>query len=216
MNSSDSTERAIRGFQPRARRRNRIAGGVLLAAVAVGGNLLLYSRLDDARPVVQATRDIPAGEQLSSDMLRTVEVDADSTVNLIDGEQLDALVGSYAKVRLVSGGLLTAESLQSEPLVTPGRSVVAVQVPDGRLPVGLRERSAVVLVLPADPAPVSVAGLVVGLPTATGSTLGGQSLSVEVAADAAATVAAADDVRVVLAEPPSDPAADAREAEGEP
>jgi glycine cleavage system pyridoxal-binding protein P len=54
----------------------------------------------------------------------------------------------------------------------------------------------------------SIAGRVVGLPSDTSSALGMRSLSVEVAADEAAIVAAADDVRVVLLEPSEDPAAD--------
>lgn len=207
--ASPSTER---WFQPASRRRNRIAAGVALAAIAIGGNLWVYSNLDTSEPVVQAVRDIPAGEQITTDMLRTVDVDVDSTVNVIAGDQLDSMVGSYAKVRLVSGSLVTAEALQPTPLVTPGTSVVAIQVADGSLPIGLRERVPVLLVVPADRSDTdagatSVSGRVVGLPTDTSSALGLQSLSVEVAAADAATIAAADDVRVVLVEPSDDPAA---------
>jgi hypothetical protein len=184
---------------------------VALAAIAIGGNLLIYSNLQSAEPVVQTVRDVAAGEQLTSDMFRTVDVDADSTVNLIDGDRLDSLVGRYAKVRLVAGSLVTSESLQTLPLVSPGSSVVAIQVADGSLPIGLRERVPVLLVVPADRATdgagiTSIPGRVVGLPTDTTSALGLQSLSVEVAASDAATIAAADDVRVVLVEPSDDPA----------
>lgn len=187
-----------------------------LAAVAIAGNVLVYSNLDASEPVVQAVRDIPAGEQLTADMFRTVDVDADSTVNLIDGDRLDSLVGNYAKVRLVVGSLVAAESLQAGPLVSPGSSVVAIQVADGALPVGLRERSPILLVVPADrtadgATATSIAGRAVGLPTATSSALAVQSLSVEVAAGDAATIAAADDVRVVLVEPTDDPAATTEE-----
>lgn len=199
------------GFSPASRRRSRIAAGVALAAVAVGGNLIVYANLDASRPVAQAVRDVPAGEQITSDMFRTVDVDADSTVNLIDGDRIDSLVGSYAKVRLVAGALVTAESLQTVPLVTPGRSVVAIQVTDGALPAGLRERSAILLVVRSEGSAdntgvTSVPGRVVGLPIATSSALGLQSLSVEVAAGDAAAAAAADDVRVVLVEPTDEPA----------
>lgn len=199
------------GFAPASRRRNRIAAGVALAAVAIGGNVFVYANLHDARPVVQVVRDVPAGERLTSDMLRTVDVDADTTVNLVAGDRLDTLVGSYAKVRLVSGSLITAEALQADPLVTPGNSVVAIQVADGSLPIGLRERAPVTLVIPgergADTAgPTSVSGRVVGLPLDTTSALGQQSLSVEVGSADAAIVAAADDVRVVLVQPTPDPA----------
>lgn len=195
------------GFQPAARRRNRIALGVALAAVAIGGNLFVYSTLDDAEPVVQVVRDVPAGAQLTADMLRTVEVDADPTVNVIPGDEIGRLVGSYAKVRLVSGSLVTAQSTQPGPLVGRGSAVVAIQVAAGTLPIGLRERVPVDLVIPTDrnatpPEPiVSIGGIVVGLPTAVDSALGIESLSVEVDAADAAAVAAANDVRVVLLDP---------------
>jgi hypothetical protein len=199
-----------RGFRPASRRRNRIALAVVLAAVAIGGNLYVYAGLDAKEPVVQVVRDVPAGEQITPDMLRTVDVDADSTVNLVPGNRMDSLVGSYAKVRLVSGSLVAAEATQADPLVAPGSAVVAIQVPEGTLPIGLRERVPVVLVVPEAPAveggtgPVSIDGQVVGLPTPTDSALGIESLSVEVARDDAATVAAADDVRVVMVEPLSE------------
>lgn len=206
---------AIRGFQPAARRRNRIALGVALAAIAIGGNLLVYSNLDRKEPVVQVVRDVPAGEEITADMLRTVDVDADPTVNLVPGDDITAIVGSYAKVRLVAGALLTVEALQAAPLVSSGTAVVAIQVPEGTLPIGLRERVPVLLVLPAaDDTPRSIGGRVVGLPTPTDSALGIESLSVEVAVAEAPAVAAAKDVRVVLTEPSADPAAEPTEPGG--
>jgi SAF domain len=194
-----------RRFRPSARRRNRIAAGVALGAVAIGGNVLVYSSLDDSTAVVQAVRDIPAGTQITADMLRTVDADVDSTVQVIPGGQLDLVPGRYAKVRVVSGSLLSNLVLQSEPLVTAGRSVVAVRVPDGSLPTGLRERSRVQLVIPpptsSAEAPRVVTGQTVGLPVASNSALSTTTLSVEVDAADAPTVAAADDVRVVLLDP---------------
>jgi hypothetical protein len=202
-----SPEAPGRGFQPASRRRNRLALGALLGAVAIGGNALVYASLDDSTPVLQVVRDVPAGEVITPDMLRTVDVDADGTVNLVAGDQLDRIVGSYAKVRLASGSLLTSEALQGSPLVSAGSAVVAIQVPEGTLPIGLRERVPVVLVVPrSDAAPIEVPGRVVGLPARTESALGLQSLSVEVDARDAATIAASDDVRVVLVEPRDDPA----------
>ena len=166
---SAPVDAAGRGFQPVSRRRNRIALGVLLAAIAIGGNIWVYATLDSAEPVVQAVRD-RAGRRktvLVPDMLRTVEVDADSTVNLVAGDQLDSLVGSYAKVRLVSGSLVTAEALQSTPLVSAGSFVVAIQVGEGTLPIGVRERAAIMLVIPGEAGPTSIDARVVGLPVAT-------------------------------------------------
>jgi len=198
------------GFQPSRRKRNRIAAGIALAAIAIGGNVWVYSNLNSAEPVVQVVRDVPAGEQLTSDMFRTVNVDADSSVNVIDGNDLDAVIGNYAKVRLISGSLVTWEAVQSLPLVAEGNAVVAIQVPEGALPVGLREQVLIELVIPpdrsaADAATIVVSARVVALPTLTANALGTQSLSVEVAAADAATVAAANDVRVVLSEPSTEP-----------
>ncbi len=198
-----------RGFEPTSRRRNRIAVGIALAALAIGGNLIAYSRLDGGEAVLQTVRDVPAGEQITADMLRSVDIDADPSVNVVSADRLDALVGAYAKVRLVAGSLVTGQSFQSTPLVAPGTSVVAIQVTDGSLPAGLRERVPVLLVIPGgndDEPIVSVPGRVVGLPVETSSALGLRSLSVEVGADDATTIAAADDVRVVLVEPSASPA----------
>ncbi|MEM9514480.1 MAG: hypothetical protein AAGA42_06440 [Actinomycetota bacterium] len=200
-------------FRPASRRWNRIAIGVALGALAIGANIWVYSGLDDSSSVVQVVVDVPAGEQIESSMLRTVDADLDDSVNVVDGSELDSLIGTYARVRLVSGSLVTSQSVQTEPLLGEGNSVVAIQVSDGSIPVGLRERVPVELVVPmpdiVDGAsqPIVVSGRVVGLPTETSNALGTLSISVEVLADDAAVVAAADDVRIVLAEPSTDPAA---------
>ncbi|MFN3256611.1 MAG: SAF domain-containing protein [Ilumatobacter sp.] len=209
---SESTTRTT-GFRPTARRRNRIAAGVALGAIAIGGNVLVYSSLDDAEPVVQAVRDIPAGTEITPGMLRSVDADLDDSIDAIPANQLEAISGRFAKVRIVSGSLVSANSLQSDPLVSAGRSVVALQVSRGALPIGLRERSRVQLVVPpttsatsVDGQPTVVEGRTVGLPIDANSALGTVSLSVEVGALDAPAIAAADDVRVVLLEQQPDPA----------
>ncbi len=197
-------------FRPTGRRRNRIAIGAALVAVAIAVNVVLYASLDDRAPVVQAVRDIPAGEVITLDALRTVDADLDGTVNVIAGGDLDAIVGQYAKVRIVAGSLVPPEALQHGPLVADGSAVLAIEVADGSLPVGLRERSPIQLVLPGDPdgdTTTTIDGRVVGLPRTPDSALGTRSVTVEVAAEDASTVAAASTVRIVLVEPRPDPAA---------
>ena len=205
----DRRQRVEGRFRPSARRRNRIAAGVALVAAAIGINIVVYTSLDGRAPVVQVTRDVPAGELITPDMLRTVEADLDGSVDVVAGENLHQVIGRYARVRLVSGALVTARSLQSAPLLGDGTAVLAISVPHGALPIGLRERSAVQLVLPADDGEAvrTLDGRVVGLPSTPEGAIGTQSLSIEVAALDAPTIAAADDVRVVLVEPQPDPAA---------
>lgn len=201
----------VRGFRPTARRRNRLAAGLALGAVAIGGNVFIYASLDSSEPVIQVVRDVPAGAQITPDMLRTVDVDVDASVNVMAGTDINSLVGQYAKVRLVSGSLVVTTAIQSNPLLNPGNAVVALEVKAAELPVGLRERVPVQLVIPAPSSsevttPVTVSGRVVGLPVASDSGVGTTSVSIEVAAAEASIVAAADVVRVVLLVPSADPA----------
>ena len=188
-----------RGFRPNARRRSRIAAGVALGAAAIGGNLLVYASLDRKTPVVQAILDIPAGTEITTDMLRTVEVELDESVQAVPGDQLPIVPGHYAKVRIVAGSLVVAPALQSTPLVADGAAVIAVELAPGLVPTGVRERSLVELVYLRDGIETVVGGRVVGLPE---DSEGGQvSLSVEVANADAPGVATAADVRVVLLSP---------------
>jgi flagella basal body P-ring formation protein FlgA len=184
-----------------SRARGRLAVGALVVAVGVLLNLAVYRGVNDRTPVLQLARDVPAGQQLVAEDFRSVGVGSDGTFRSVPAAELNALVGSYAKVRLVAGSLLARETLQSSPLVGAGASVVAVTVPAGEVPVGVRERSKVAVVLvAADRSSKSVNGVVVGLPTAALSA-GLVSVSIEVAATDAAGVAAAEKVRLVLLDP---------------
>jgi hypothetical protein len=185
-----------------SRARGRLALGALVVAVGVLLNVAIYRGLDDKSPVLELNRDVPAGRQITVDDFRTVEIGSDGTFRSVPSGDLNVVVGSYAKVRLIAGTLLAREALQAGPLVAAGASVVAVTVPAGEVPVGLRERSRVNVVMVASDRTTtsSVDGLVVGLPAAAGSS-GQVSVSIELAARDAGVVAAADKVRLVLLDP---------------
>lgn len=184
-----------------SRARGRLALGALIVAVGVLINLAIYRSVDDKSPVLQLNRDVPAGQQISADDFRTVEIGADGAFRSVPSSDLNTVVGSYAKVRLIAGTLLAREALQAGPLVAPGASVVAVTVPAGEVPIGLRERSHVsVVIVASDRTSTSVNGTVVGLPSQAGSS-GQVSVSIELAAGDAGAVAAAEKVRLVLLDP---------------
>ena len=184
-----------------SRARGRLALGALIVAIGVLINLAIYRSVDDKSPVLQLNRDVPAGQQISADDFRTVEIGADGAFRSVPSSDLNAVVGSYAKVRLIAGTLLAHEALQAVPLVAPGASVVAVTVPAGEVPIGLRERSRVsVVIVASDRTSASVNGTVVGLPSQAGSS-GQVSVSIELAAGDAGAVAAAEKVRLVLLDP---------------
>ena len=199
---------APRGFRPASRRRARIALGVFLAALAVGGNLLVYSSLDHKTEVLQVVHDIPAGEIVSADDLRVVAVDVDPTVPTVAPDDIGTVVNQYARVHIAAGTLMVGVLVRPTPLVALGQGVVAVEVRPTHLPAGLHERSRVMLVVVnRDGSPGLVTeGRVVSRGDASGASENVLALSVEVRQDDAAALAAADDVRVALLDPGADPA----------
>jgi hypothetical protein len=197
-----------RGFRPASRRRLRIALGVLLAAVALGGNLLVYSSIDDRTEVLQVIRDVPAGDLVTADDLRIVEVDVDPTVPTVAPEAIAGVVNRYARVHIASGTLMVDVLVQPAPLVALGQGVVAVEIRPTQVPAGVRERSRVMLVVVSkDAKPEFVTeGRVVATGATSGDALEIVALSVEVRQEDAAAIAAAADVRVALLDPGADPA----------
>lgn len=205
---SRQPDETTRGFRPSARRRNRIAAGVALGAAAIGGNLLVYSSLDDTTTAVQAIENITAGSQVTADMFRVVEVDVGSSVPTVTEEQLPLLIGQYARVRIVSGTLVTGLTFQAEPLVRADKAIVAIEVDADLVPVGTRERSSLQLVtVDADDVLQAVPGRALIPPTPSESGQGTVSMSVEVDTAQAAALATAEIVRVVLLPPEPDVAA---------
>jgi len=177
--------------------------------IAVGVVLLVFASADKRVAVLQVVRDLPAGTQLTADDVRSIDVSADPSLAVVYAVDLPTVVGQYAKVRIAGGGLLSSGLLQARPLVAPGAAVVAVTLPAGEVPAGLRERSQVEVVMPTtgDTLPLPpVTGRVVGLPAAPDSVTGQMSLSLEVSSADAVTVANAAAVRVVLIDPGMDSA----------
>jgi hypothetical protein len=196
-------------FRPSSRSRVRIAIGTLLSLVAIGVVLLVFSTADRRVAVLQVVRDLPAGSQVAAGDVRSIELSTDPSLAVVQSVDLAVVVGQYTKVRIVTGGLLASGLLQTQPLVAPGSAVVAVTIPSGELPAGLRERSQVQIVIPTagdEVARVPVVGRVVGLPAAPDSVTGEMSISFEMSAADAVTVAGATRVRVVLLDPGTDPA----------
>ena len=202
------------GFRARTMSRSRIASGLVLIAIAVAGNLIIYASSTSTTPVVQAVRDVPAGAQISAGDLRIVEIGGiDPSVSVIGPDEWVGLVGEYAVGRITAGSLIVRSSTQPHPIVNPGHSIVAIDVRTARIPHGIRERSRVDVVLPPEPAhlnagrddesplTVVVPGIVVAPPqpvSAIGDTV---ALSLEVLADDAHLVVTHSDPGIVFLPP---------------
>jgi hypothetical protein len=208
---TDPGDTASRGFRPRSRRHTRLAAGAFLAAVAIGGNVLIYSSLNDTTEVLQVVRNVRAGELLTRADLRVVEVDLDPSVPAATADEIDLVADQYARVYLASGSLVFGQLVQPMPLVSAGASVVAVEIRPTRVPAGLRERSRVMIVVVprnSDQDTFVTTGRVVSRGDQADTVTGVFGLSVEVPEADAAVVAAGDDVRVVVLDPGPDPATD--------
>jgi SAF domain len=176
--------------------------GVVLLITSLVVALTIYTRVGDRRQVLMTSRDVLAGEQLTADDVRVVAVASDDAFRAVPVDERATVVGKYAKVRMLSGTLLAAESLQDRPLVDPSKALVTVLVPAGSTPVGLREGSRLLLtVVASQGAPVMVEGFATSLPTATGSGASTMSLSVEVPVAAASSLGTASRVAVSVLDP---------------
>jgi hypothetical protein len=180
---------------------------LLLVATVVAG-LALYSSLSDDTEVLVLRETVLAGEQLTTEDLRVVAVSSQDDVAWVRADQRSMVVGQYARYRLAEGGFLTADAVQPERLVTPGRVLMSVEVPAGQVPVGLRERSEVVLVVTgpggSDATSTVVNAVVAAVPRDLATVIedGGDAgrdvvaLSVEVPAEMVTTVGTAAAVSV--------------------
>lgn len=193
-----------RGFRPGSRRRARIAVGAALAALAIGGNVLIYASIGQKTEVLQVVRNVRAGELVTSDDLRVVEVDLDPTVPAVDADQVGLVVNQYARVYIAAGSLMVQQLVQPTPLVSAGTGVVAVEIRLSRVPSGLRERSRVMIIVVPDNNDEQLfvtTGRVVARGNESDTVTGVFGLSVEVTEADAPLVAAGNDVRIVVLDP---------------
>jgi hypothetical protein len=200
------------GLRVRPQRPARALFGLLLVVGAVVATLTVYTRIGDRHQVLAVTRTVLAGEQLTDSDFRVVSISADDSFSSVPAAARASLVGQYAKVRMVAGSLMVADSVQPRPVVDPSRVLMSVAVPLSGVPAGLREGSRLVLIVTAkSPAgtapPVLVEATVAAVPrnlselTAGASSTSTVALSVEVPPESAATVGSASAVAVGVLDP---------------
>jgi hypothetical protein len=152
--------------------------GALVVVASVVAALALYTRIGDRTEVLAVARDVLAGEQITDADVEVVSFSTDDAIPTVPAAQRSTIVGQYARVRLLAGSLLSAESVQPLPLVDPERVLMSVVVPVGLVPVGLREQSRVALVVTPPttggdrPPPVLVEAIVAAVPRNLGELAG--------------------------------------------
>lgn len=201
------------GLRLRPRRPARALLAVLLVVASVAASLTIYLRIGNREAVLAATRTVLAGEQLTRSDFRVVSISTDDQLATVPAVDLDGLVGQYARVRIVGGSLVVDEMVQRKPLVSADRVLMAVSVPVGGVPVGVREGSRIVLIVSpggdraGDTEPIMIDATVAAVPSNLADLVSGSAtsseiaLSVEVPPERAAVVGLADDVAIGVLDP---------------
>jgi hypothetical protein len=214
------------GLRVRPQRPVRALFGALVVVASVLAALAIFTRVGDRREVLALSRTVLAGEQLADADLKVVSIASDESFLAVPASDRGLLVGQYAKVRMLQGSLMAADSVQPEPLVDPARVLMSVPVQLSGVPSGLREGSRLVLIVTpfstgaGSPVPVLVEAMVAAVPANLGQLVGGDgsssvtsavALSVEVPAESVAVVGSAESVAVGVLDPkapfPAQPAA---------
>lgn len=132
--------------RPRRDRRLLIVG---VLVVLLGGILgATAARMITAQTdVLTLTRDVPAGNVLTSQDLSVVAINTDSRVTSIPASERSAVVGKTVQAPLVAGSVLTWRELGTGSGFTAGDAIVSLPLGEGRLPArGLRPGQTVLLV----------------------------------------------------------------------
>ena len=131
---------------PRERRPMLAALAVLLIVGGAAAAGLLALRADDRVPVLVASRDIAAGDEITVEALTSTSVASEGTL-LIPVSDSALLAGQYARVAISDGQLLDTAMLTDTAPLQPGSVAVGAALAAGRLPAsGLRPGDIVQLI----------------------------------------------------------------------
>jgi Flp pilus assembly protein CpaB len=123
-----STLTAHRTLSRPRRLDGRVLVGLALLLAATGGWLVVWSGLDDARPVLVATRDLPAGATLASSDLAVAQVRLDDALHAaaVPADRLEGLVGHQLAAPVHARQILVGAQLAGRPRLAPGQMAVTI------------------------------------------------------------------------------------------
>lgn len=131
------------------RRLGQWAAAVLFVVIVVLGLLALFQSQSDRVEVLAVTDAVPAGQVIEESDVRSVEVAG--VTGAIPATDIDSVVGKRAAAGLVEGQVLTDAALTDELVPGEEERVVAIPLPNGRVPGGLSAGDVVsVIVVPVE------------------------------------------------------------------
>jgi len=121
---------------------------VLLVVAGVTAATWLYVQKGETVEVLVLARAVPAGHEITAGDLTTAQVSG--VEGSVTADDASTILGQFAVVGLVPGQVLNHDALTTQALPSEGERMVALNIPVGRLPVGVEAGSAVeVLAAPA-------------------------------------------------------------------
>lgn len=165
-------------LSPTKPRRNGalIAVGVLLI---VGCGLiaaLLQMRATSKTAVLAVVHQVPAGQEVRSSDLSTVQISGGNGLSAISAHDMAAVIGKTAAVSLMPGTLLSRSQLTAENSVSKGKVVIGLSLKPGQVPTPHLKAGDEVLVLATGPAAQLAPGASTGSGTADSSAVQGAVL----------------------------------------
>ena len=144
---------APRRGHPRRRSPAMVSLGVVLVVLgALGAWRYVGVAASGTHAYLAVYRPVALGAQLTTADLQQVRITSAAGLNPIPADQLNRVVGRYAKVELVAGTLLTADDLTTVAFPGPGQALVGLQLkPSQRPSRDLQAGDHVVLVSLPDP-----------------------------------------------------------------
>ncbi len=106
----------------------------LLIAVGAALAAWLATTIGNTHPVVAIRTDVARGDQISREDLLVVSVGTDPALRTVPGQEIDSLVGRYAKRDLGAGGLLTQDSVTDRLVPAADQALVGVALTPAQMP----------------------------------------------------------------------------------
>lgn len=120
----------------KTRRRPAMIGlGIALTAVGVFGAITLTSSLGHTTQVISLRAEVARGHEITAEDLITVEIPTGpTTLRSIPADKLSSVTGSYARVDLLAGSLLTPDSFVDAITPAAGTSIVGISLSANQMP----------------------------------------------------------------------------------
>ncbi|MGW3508093.1 SAF domain-containing protein [Streptomyces sp. NPDC000994] len=155
---------------PRERKPALAALAVLLILVGALGATMLVLQAGDRIEVVKVTKDIQAGESVTSDDVTSVMVAADGSIDYVQWSQLGALKTLKAKSTIYAGTVVVGQMFGAKSSLPAGKASVGVALKEGQYPSGIKSGDIVAVYRVGDNSSSSGSS---GSSGSTGSSAGG-------------------------------------------